>query len=143
MKFKEIKTGEVLSSTMYLTVLSKDKDSIKVKDSFGREFVVKGVDLIEQTMNSASQYSKESTVTRTELANVLIAAGDTVFETKFEKQDGTDRILVGRLVDTENTMGRSNAVDLKIATGHNQRQIDHRTLEYVILKNTKYTVKKK
>lgn len=59
MKFKEIKAGEVLSSTVYLTVLSKDKDSIKVKDSFGREFVVKGVDLIEQTMNSASQYSEE------------------------------------------------------------------------------------
>lgn len=143
MNFKKIKPGEVLSTTMYLTVLSKDKDSIRVRDNHNREFTVKGVQLIEQTMHSSAQYEKVLPVTRTELADILTRAGDTVFEANFVKQDGTSRVLVGRLLDVENTMGRSNAVDLQITAGHNQRQIDHRTLNYLVYKGNKYEVKNK
>lgn len=142
MDFKLIKPGEVLSSTMYLTVLSKDTDSIKVKDNFGREFTVKGPKLIEETMSSASQFGKEEKISRTKAAEILTSAGDTVFTADFVKQDGSDRTLVGRLVENENLMGRSNVIDLQETAAHKMKQVDHRTLKSVILKGTKYTVKK-
>lgn len=142
MEFSKIQTGEVLSSTMYLTVVSKDSDSIKVKDSFGREFVVKGPKLIEETMTSAIQFSKEEKVSNTKAAEALVAAGDTAFTVVFIKEDGKERTLTGRLVETENLMGRSNVIDLQIATGYAMRQVNLRELKSVVLKGTKYTVKK-
>ena len=142
MNFKQIKPGEVLNSTMYLTVQSKASDSIQVKDNFGREFTVKGPKLIEEAMNSAAQYSKEEKVSKTEAAQLLTSAGDAAFTVVFDKQDGTERTLVGKLVDTENHMGRSNVDDLQITSGSPRRQVDHRTLRSLILKGVKYTVKK-
>lgn len=142
MKFEEIKKGEVLSSTMYLTVADKTANAIKVKDSVGQEFEVRGPKLIESTMNSGTQYATEKKVTRTELATALTNAGDSVFTVVFYKQDGTERTLVGKLLDTENHMGRSNALDLQITSGNAMRQVDHRTLKSLILRDIKYTVKK-
>lgn len=142
MKFEQIKKGEVLSSTMYLTVSDKTANGIKVKDSVGQEFEVRGPKLIESTMNSGTQYTTEKKVTRTELATALTNAGDSVFTVVFDKQDGTERTLVGKLLDTENHMGRSNALDLQITSGNGLRQVDHRTLKSLILRDIKYTVKK-
>lgn len=142
MKFSDIKVGEVLSSTIYPTVVAKDADSIKVKDTMGREFTIKGPKFIEEAMNSSSQYTKEEKVSKTKAAEILTAVGDTVFTAVFEKQDGTERTIVAKLIDTENLMGRSNVTDLQVTTGTNLRQIDHRTLKSLIVKGTKYTVKK-
>jgi hypothetical protein len=145
MKFNKIQPGkgEILSTTMYMEVLSKDKDGIQVKDSFGNSFVVKGPQLIENTMNSSAQYDKEEKVSRTAAVEALLNAGDTVFQVEFVKQDGTDRNLVGRLVNTENHMGRSNVEDLLTTDAHKLRQVDHRTVKSVIVKGTKYVVKGK
>jgi hypothetical protein len=142
MKFSEIKPGEVLSSTMYLTVVSKDTDSIKVKDNLGREFTVKGPKLIEETMSSASQYAKEEKIARTKAAEVLVNAGDTVFTAEFVKQNGEERVMVAKLLENENLMGRSNVLDLQETAAHKIKQVDHRTLKSLILKGTKYTIKK-
>ena len=142
MKFKDLNKGEVLSTTMYVTVQSKDKDSIKVKDTNGQEFTIRGTKLIEDTMNSAAQYTKEEKVSRTKAAEILSQAGDAVFTAVFDKADGTERTLVGRLVETENHMGRSNVVDLEVTSGTNLRQVDHRTLKSLTLKGIKYIVKK-
>jgi len=141
MKFRNIKPNEVLSTSMYLTVLKKTVDGIEVKDNFNRPFTVKGPKLIEQTMNSAAQYDTEEKVSRTKLAEVLVNAGDAAFTVVYDKQDGTERILVGKLLDTENHMGRSNAIDLEVTSGPPQRQIDHRTLKSLVLRGTKYVAK--
>lgn len=144
MNFDEIQVGEVLSTTMYLTVEKVDKrsESISVKDSQGRTFDVRGRKLIEQSMNSNMQYTKEKAVTKTQLADILVGAGDCVFQVEFVKQDGTPRLLTGKLLDVENHMGRSNVHDLMIKSGNVLRQVDHRTLRSVILKGTKYNLKK-
>lgn len=142
MDFKQIKVGEVLSSTMYMEVVNKTSDSVEVKDSFGRKFTVKGQKLIEESMNSNTQFTQEKKVTRTEAANILTGAGDSVFTAVFDKQSGEERVLVGKLVDSENLMGRSNVDDLLTTDTNKRRQIDHRTLKSIILKGTKYTVKK-
>jgi len=142
MKFKQLKKGEVLNSTMYMTVQNVLADSIIVKDNFGREFTLKGPKLIEEVVNSAAQYEKEEKVTMTTAANTLVSAGDSAFTVVFLKADGTERTLVGRLIDTENHMGRSNVVDLQVTSGSPNRQVDHRTIKSIILKGVKYVVKK-
>lgn len=142
MEFKKIKKGEILSCTMYMEVLEKGLDSIKVKDSYGREFLVKGQKLIEQTMFSSEQYSSEEKVSKTKAAEVLTNARDSVFKVDYIKQDGEDRTLIGHLLNTENLMGRSDVVDLQVTGGNPMRQVDHRTTKSIILKGVKYTVKK-
>ncbi len=141
MKYTQIKKNEVLSSTMYLTVTEKTTDGVKVKDSNGRTFEVRGQKLIEETMVSASQYQTELAVTKTMLAEKLINANSDVFTVNFDKQDGTNRTMVARLTDTENHMGRSNVIDLETDDKNNRRQVDHRTLHYLILRGVKYYVK--
>lgn len=41
-----------------------------------------------------------------------------------------------------NKLGRSNVLDLNAPHGMNFRQVDHRTLQEVIINDTKYTLKK-
>ncbi|WP_373480636.1 hypothetical protein [Geminocystis sp.] len=59
-----------------------------------------------------------------------------------ELNKGEERTLIGYLLEINNEMGRSSAIDLEIERGKNRlRQIDHRTINYLIFKNTKYLVK--
>jgi hypothetical protein len=46
------------------------------------------------------------------------------------------------LVDVENNLGRSTVIDLSAKTDSKFRQIDHRTIQYIIFKNVKYVLKK-
>lgn len=144
MELGKIKVGEVLSTTYYMTVTGKDagKQEIYVKDNHGNNFTMRGKSLIESSLNSASQFDTEKKVSRTEMIEVLESAGDSVFTVKFVKQDGKDRTMIARLVGGEPKMGRTNVMDLEIATGHPLRQVDNRTTYELILKGTKYSLKK-
>ena len=52
--------------------------------------------------------------------------------------------MVCHLSKTENNMGRSWVTALNVpAAWHNSRQIDHRTIEYIIFKNVKYSLGRK
>jgi glycerate kinase len=127
---------------MYLTVQERTALGLKVKDQNGRAFEVRGKELIENTMASASQFETEQTVTKTLAAEKLINAGDVAFTVNFDKQDGANRTMVARLTDTENYMGRSNVVDLEHSgAGSPNRQVDHRTIKFLILRGVKYNVK--
>ena len=64
--------------------------------------------------------------------------------TEFTKNllTGDNRTLVGYLVNSEPMMGRSTVIDLEVAIDkHRLRQVDHRSIQWMILKNIKYTVK--
>ena len=52
---------------------------------------------------------------------------------------GRETTIVGRLAKNEAKMGRSLIIDL--STG-GFAQVDHRTIKYLIIDNTKFTVKK-
>ena len=54
---------------------------------------------------------------------------------------GEERTLVGHMVNTEPKMGRSRVVDVTKPMGQNNRLVDHRTLNWLIFKGVKYTVK--
>lgn len=61
---------------------------------------------------------------------------------------GEERILTGYLLSTETGFGRSIVIDLALDRGTNInwdariRQVDHRSLNWLVHKNVKYTVKK-
>lgn len=125
---------------MYCQILEKTTNGVKVRDNYGKEFEIRGVELLEKTFKSASQFEKTEKVTVTKLAEILVELGDQVFTCEFVKQDGSNRTLTGYKLSTENLMGRVNAVDLTIS-GYNNRQIDLRTLKSLVVNNTKYVIK--
>lgn len=46
------------------------------------------------------------------------------------------------LVNVENNLGRSTVIDLTAKTPSKFRQIDHRTIQWIIFRNVKYILKK-
>lgn len=52
---------------------------------------------------------------------------------------GENRTLTGYMISSEPKMGRSKVIDLAQAPPANSRLVDHRTLNWLIFKGTKYT----
>lgn len=79
----------------------------------------------------------------------IIAAGDAMPErekmrlVREEVLLGELRTMVGHLVDVEPSMGRSRVVDLQIplGAGIRERLVDHRTVEWLVLRDVKYVIK--
>jgi hypothetical protein len=56
--------------------------------------------------------------------------------------EGEERTLIGYLVDSEPRMGRSTVIDLNIPPDRDRlRLVDHRTLNWLIIRNVKYIVR--
>lgn len=53
--------------------------------------------------------------------------------------DNQSTVITGHLLKCENNLGRSVIVDLNAPANNNIRQVDHRTIEYIIYKNVKYS----
>ena len=124
-------------------------------------------DILNYEMNSACLFDNEEKVSRTNLVELMIHAKDCVLTVKFHKKvdeayvkevlqnakgftkkDLAKEITHGKEVEmqcfltkSEGKLGRSKVIDLNAPWHMNYRQVDHRTIEYVILKNTKYVVK--
>lgn len=54
---------------------------------------------------------------------------------------GEARTLIGYLVQTEAKMGRSQVIDLQAPRNRRYRLVDHRTINWLVLKNVKYVAK--
>lgn len=57
--------------------------------------------------------------------------------------EGKDTKMICHLVKSEQHMGRSLVIDLEAPLENNFRQVDHRTIQSIILKNVKYSLGKK
>lgn len=57
--------------------------------------------------------------------------------------EGNPTEMVCHLSQGENTLGRSLVIDVNAPNGANFRQVDHRTIDYIIFKNVKYSLGKK
>jgi len=107
----------------------------------GEKFSVHGNTLIEESY-SADVYADTVTVSKTKAAEMLVSAYNKPFTVAFEKLDGELRVLRGRLVQPEPLLGRSMVEDLDLAEGsYRLRQVDHRTIQSLIVDNVKYLVK--
>lgn len=140
-KFMQAKVGDLMAFTYWARVERVYEDELYVTDvDNGNTFSVKGRVLIDVS-KSADFFEKEEKVTRTKLAEMLIEAKNVPFTVCFNKQDGEERILRGRLLFHEALLGRSSVEDLDIKTGSRLRLVDHRTLKWLILNEVKYSVK--
>ena len=134
---------EVRSITLYGLL---DDDSVYPNHKFtnvytGDQYSVIGSDLID-SMNSSSVYLDVKKVTKTIMAERLVGAGALPFKVVFIKSDGSERELVGRLISSEHLLGRSMVEDLLLPIGENRiRQVDHRTLESLIIDEIKYELR--
>ena len=60
-----------------------------------------------------------------------------------ELTDGKEVEMVSHLCESESFMGRSLVIDLNAPEGKGYRQVDHRTIQWIVYKNVKYILGKK
>ena len=72
------------------------------------------------------------------------AIGDLKKSKKLAKAllQGEECVIVGKMINLEPKLGRSMIKDLRVPFGYNLRQVDHRTVEWIIFKNRKFILKK-
>ncbi len=99
---------------------------------------------------SADQYEEEQRVSMTRAAEVLVSSHHRPLTVCFVKQGskktgegaGEERVLRGRLVEPNGLLGRSVCEDLDLPAGQNRmREVDHRTIKYLVVDGVKYVVK--
>jgi hypothetical protein len=123
-------------------------------------------------MYSGTLFESEEKVSRTEMVEILLNAKECVFTVTFRKKvqakdiedilssiksdaelknkkdlakqlsEGQETTITGYLVKAEEKLGRSTIIDLAQDFNKGWRQVDHRTIEELIIKNVKYTLKK-
>ena len=135
------KVGSIVCITKYAKVKSSNGNSLTVTDLHdGGDFQIIGKELQEACM-SADKYDETKKMTKTELAEVLATSYGKPFSVVFDKADGSERTLRGRLLSSESYLGRSSVEDLDVAGDNKLRLVDHRTLKSIIVDNIKYTLK--
>lgn len=130
-----VKVNQVLAGGEELIVTDLDHSTRKIK--------ISGKDLVENSL-SADQFTETEKVTKTEAAEILISLHNRPFTVSFEKADGKERVLRGRLIKHEALLGRSMVEDLDEPASNPKgrvRQVDHRTINYLVVEGVKYIVK--
>jgi hypothetical protein len=144
----KVKTGDVMAIVYYVRVKSAyaGGDQLVVQDlDTGIDTInIQGKELVKNCF-SADQYSSDEKVTKTEAAELLVSSHNRPLTVCFEKQDGSERIMRGRLVKAEPLLGRSMVEDLEQGSSPKERMrlVDHRTIKWLVVDGTRYAVKGK
>lgn len=138
-------TGNLIAITHWAKVTGVTSENgqpvLNVQDvDRNARFSVIGQDLIDAA-SSADTFVETKTVTKTAAAELLVSSHNKPFTVCFEKQEGGERVLRGRLLSAEPLLGRSHVEDLDISSGNRMRLVDHRTIRYLIVDGIKHTVK--
>ena len=138
----KIKVDDIMSFVYYTKVKSVNGDTVIVcdLDDDNKEISISGKELLEKSF-SADQFEKEENVSKTRAAEILVHSANKPLTVNFLKSDGEERTLRGRLVKPEPLLGRSMVEDLDLKSDHRLRQVDHRTIRYLIVDGIRYNVK--
>lgn len=139
----QVQTDELMAFVYYVKVKQTDGGNEVVVadvDHGSREIKISGKELIENAY-SADQSHETIKVTKTQAAEILVGSVNRPLTVCFIKADGTERKLRGRLVRPEPLLGRSMVEDLDTTDTNRLRQVDHRTIEWIIVEGVKYVVK--
>lgn len=140
-KFADVKNGDLMAVLMYARVTGTHQNHISCENvDNGQLFDVNGQSLVEE-MFSADQFQEIRKVTKTEMAETLSNSFNVPFTVVFQKQDGSQRKLRGRLIEPERLMGRCRVQDLDERGSTRLRLVDNRTLTELIVKGVKYVLK--
>lgn len=140
-----MKKNDIVSYTSYSKITEVGTNNISVVDLNNlTNYAIHGKELIAQLV-SADDFKIIEKCTKTELAEKLANVGSYPFTVVFEKQNGESRTLRGLMLKVENGLGRSNVIDLDLPytdKANRMRQVDHRTLQSLIVDSVKYILKK-
>ncbi len=166
----KLQQGEWMSRLSYIKVTGKFSGQTEVQNEQGVSWSI-GNQIVEAECYSCGQFDTEETMTRTQLVEKFNQVGRSIFTVCFNKQPkledafdavankgtiksnkelkkalseamkGEERILVGYVIQRDVALGRSMVVDLEQPAGENIRQVDHRSLNWFICENVKYSVK--
>lgn len=93
--------------------------------------------LIDQQFYSSDYYAEEVEIPLTEAEKILLGAGENIFSVGFTKLDNSERTLRGYLTGSI-SLGRAQVIDAEL---NQVRQVDLRTLNFLIYKGVRYVVK--
>ncbi len=145
---KAIKVDDIIQVTHYIKVTA-----VTTKQG---EYIVTGSDLDEDSLKTmhvqsnklvsrcrtADLYEREEEMSQSDIIDKLMAAYNNVFTVQYTKKDGSLRELRGRLISYDGRRGYSLVEDLDNEKDDRIRQVDHRTLSYLIIDNVKYVARK-
>lgn len=141
MQIKKTKVGDLLAVIKYAKVIRVFNDEAVLRDVEDEsEFRIIGSSLVEKCL-SADQFEETKKVSKTELAEKLVSSFNQPLTVCFDKSDGTERILRGKLLEPEPLLGRSYLEDMDITDKNKTRLVDHRSLKYIIVDGVKYVSK--
>ncbi len=143
----KINKNDLMAFVYYGTVVDKQNkgESLKIK-FIGKPdtFDVTGVELIQNSF-SADQFTEEIVVNQTECIDRLMVSYNRPFTVCWDTKDRIDRVLRGVLVSSDGKRGYSLVKDLDIGglsqTGF--REVDHRSLHWLIVDGIKFVVGRK
>lgn len=140
----KVKSGDLMAFTYYTRIKSTGNrgEMLVVEDLHSNmsQITITGKELVERSA-SADQYHEEEKVTKTHAAEILINSPNRPLTVCFDKADGSERILRGKLIKPEPLMGRSMCEDLETTDKNRARLVDHRTIHWIIVDGVKYVVK--
>lgn len=169
MNFENLTEGELISETRFLTVVKVGSEKVQVRTKDGVDVILQK-DYVEK-LNSADQYSKEEKITRTEMQEILLRSINVALTVNYNKKVdekiakkllsevngkslspvalkklakdvtvGPERVMVGYHLGYTHDTGRLKFYDQE--ANFMMKQVDPRTLNWIIVGDVKYTLKK-
>jgi hypothetical protein len=168
----QIEIGDRFSETQYYQCINRDRDRIQVRNERGYEFWISSdivreglfsadqftdeqkmtrtelVEILEGAKDTIFTVNFHKQIKTADVSKrIKQKAGQKILSSKSaalakDLLAGEERTLIGYLVDVEPKMGRSQVIDLEATGDHRLRLVDHRTLNWIIIRNVKYVLKK-